>query len=72
MRFIFATWPSVDYQAVVLTHEGAKDRLISYAFTKELPDGFMQEYVNKGFGPEKKGKKNGYRKKSSSNNNNKV
>lgn len=57
MRFIFATWPNVDYQAQVLTQEGAKDRLISYAFIPELPDGFMQQYVDKGFGPIKKGKK---------------
>lgn len=48
MRFIFATWPDVEYQAVVLTHEGVQDRLLSYAFTIKLKKGELDEYVKKG------------------------
>jgi len=53
VRFIFAAWPSVSYQGVVLTHEGAEDRLLSYAFTRELEEGYLQEYVTEGYGPER-------------------
>lgn len=60
MRLIFATWPEVEYQAVVLTYEKAEDRLISYAFARELPEQFMEEYIKRGCAtrlPKKKGKK---------------
>jgi len=48
VRFIFATWPEVEYQAVVLTHERVEDRLLSYAFTRKLKKGELKEYVEKG------------------------
>lgn len=53
MYFIFAAWPTVSYQSAVLTYEGAEDRLLSYAFTRELPLGYLEEYVNQGYGPER-------------------
>ena len=49
MRFVFAQWPEVQYQGIVLTHEGANDRLLSYAFTRELNDSFLSEFVSKGY-----------------------
>lgn len=57
MKIIFATWAEVEYQAVVLTHEGANDRLISYAFLRELPNGFIDRYVERGWGPSRKKKR---------------
>lgn len=48
MRFVYATWPAVPYQGAVLTYEGAKDRLVSYYFIKDLPEGSTQKYVAEG------------------------
>ena len=53
MRFVFATWPEVDYQGVVLGHEKARDRLLSFAFTQVLPKGFLDHYVTEGYAPDK-------------------
>lgn len=49
VRLIFATWPAVVYQGVVLTHEKAEDRLLSFVFTKELQDGELRTYVEQGW-----------------------
>lgn len=46
---IFATFPEAEYQAVVLTHDNVKDRLLSYSFTKKLRKGELKEYVEIGY-----------------------
>lgn len=53
MRIIFAQWPEVLYQSLVLTDLNARDRLVSYHFSRKLPDPFMEKYVKKGSGPDR-------------------
>lgn len=57
MRIIFATFPDAEYQAVVLTHEKANDRLLSYAFLRELSNRHLKKYIERGWGPTRKKKR---------------
>jgi hypothetical protein len=54
MKIVLASWPDVLYQAVVLTYEKYDNRLVSYAFLKELPEEFLSQYVERGYGPTRK------------------
>jgi hypothetical protein len=54
MKIVLACWPAVLYQSVVLTYEKYDNRLVSYAFLKELPEEFLTQYVELGYGPTRK------------------
>jgi len=47
MKIFLATWLE-DNQAITLTKAGAKNRLMSYFFLKEVPKTFIPEYVQEG------------------------
>lgn len=55
MHIVLATFPTAEYQGVVMTYEGARNRLLSYVFTRELKEGQLKEY--KLTGSLKEGKK---------------
>ena len=48
MRIVLATFPTAEYQGLVMTQEGARNRLISYVFARELKDGQLEEYKTVG------------------------
>jgi len=48
MKILFTTWPDVEYQAVALTQAGAANRLVSFYFARNLPPGFIAQYVRDG------------------------
>ena len=50
MRFIFATWPEVEYQAKVLTRTCARSRLVSYYFSRDMKHSSFVQYVKTGIG----------------------
>lgn len=50
MRFIFATWPEVEYQAKVLTKGGGRSRLVSYFFSRDMRHSSFVQYVKTGMG----------------------
>jgi hypothetical protein len=47
MKIYLATWTE-DNQGETLTKAGAKDRLMSYYFLKDVRKGFLKEYVETG------------------------
>ncbi len=61
MRIVFATWPDVEYQAKVLTRQGAASRLVSYFFSRDMKHSSFVQYVKTGVGNYEKGG-NGKRK----------
>jgi len=48
MKILFSAFPDAEYQGVALTSAGADHRLLSYAFLRHLPCGFLEEYVKTG------------------------
>ena len=49
MKFLFSTWPHATYQGLALTKSGASNRMVSYAFVRQLRPGFLEQYVKEGF-----------------------
>jgi hypothetical protein len=49
MICLFATWPEVTYQGLVLTRMGARNRLISYFYLRDAPKDTLKRYAREGF-----------------------
>jgi hypothetical protein len=57
MRMYFATVLHTLHHNVFLTDNNIKNRLLSYAFLREMPDDFIQEYTRTGLVPQPESKK---------------